>query len=220
LLVLIDKNGMAFVLLVMLALLPLAAGAQVAADRQVAAAARVQTSIDRQAASIRKQSGAGADRGGFFLLGPWQPRVRTTPRPVITGDCSRVAEDELKAIVSQASTEHGVDANLIRAVIEQESGGRPCAVSPKGAQGMMQLMPAAQADLGLANPIDPTENVRAGSRYLRQMLDKYRNNVPLALAAYNAGPGRVDEKGGIPNIPETEDYVSDIMEQLRTASVQ
>jgi soluble lytic murein transglycosylase-like protein len=146
--------------------------------------------------------------------------VRLTPRPVITGDCSRVPDAELQAIVTQAGAEAGGDANLIRAVIEQESGGRPCAVSPKGAQGMMQLMPAAQADLGVGNPFDAAENVRGGARYLKQMLDKYRNNVALALAAYNAGPGRVDEKGGIPNIPETEDYVADIMEQLRTASIQ
>ena len=99
-------------------------------------------------------------------------------------------------------------------VMLQESGFRPCAVSTAGAAGLMQIMPETADDLGLQDPFDPAANVDAGARYLKQMLDRYHGNTALALAAYNAGPGRTDKSNGIPQIAETVGYVSRILEAI------
>lgn len=123
-------------------------------------------------------------------------------------------EPALQKLIMAASERENVDPRVIRAVISRESGGKPCAVSPKGAQGLMQLMPATQVDLGVQDPFQPEDNVNGGVRYLRQMLDRYEGNVALALAAYNAGPQRVSAGGKIPDIPETQSYVMNILSQL------
>jgi soluble lytic murein transglycosylase-like protein len=197
-----------------LALLAQAAASEVN-QKQLDAAARMQESVRKQQASVRRQTSVPAATNGFFVLG-WKPAapVQTAVGQAATGDCDPVSEPELQAIVTDASTQHGVAAGLIRAMIAQESAGRACAVSPKGAQGLMQLMPATQADLGVRNPFDAAENVDAGTRYIRQLLDRYSNNLSLALAAYNAGPARVDEKSAIPDIPETQGYVSAILSEV------
>ena len=99
----------------------------------------------------------------------------------------------------------------MRAVVQVESGYNPYARSPKGALGLMQLMPATIQQFGVRNPFNPMENIRAGVSYLRQLLDRYSNNEALALAAYNAGPGAVDRHGeAVPPYRETRDYVSKI----------
>jgi soluble lytic murein transglycosylase-like protein len=103
---------------------------------------------------------------------------------------------------------------LLRAVMERESGFHPCAVSPKGAKGLMQLMPDTAAQLGVKDPFDPKENVDAGAHYLKQMLDRYKGDLSQALGAYNAGPAAVDQAGGVPDIPETLDYVKSILQKL------
>jgi soluble lytic murein transglycosylase-like protein len=103
---------------------------------------------------------------------------------------------------------NGVRTDLIRAVVQVESGFNPFAESPKGARGLMQLMPATVRQFGVRNPFNPVENVRAGVAYLRQLLDRYENNETLALAAYNAGPGAVDRSGQrVPPYRETQSYV-------------
>src|SRR5205085_361018 len=97
----------------------------------------------------------------------------------------------------------------------QESGSRPCAVSAKGAQGLMQLMPATSQQFGVADPFDARQNIQAGAKFLKQLLTRYGGDVTKALAAYNAGPGRVDQAGGaVPGIPETIHYVSSILSSL------
>jgi soluble lytic murein transglycosylase-like protein len=105
---------------------------------------------------------------------------------------------------------HGMDPNLVRAMVEVESGFETKAVSPKGAAGLMQIMPGTGKDLGLADAFDGATNLEAGIRYMRALLDAY-GDVRLALAAYNAGPGRVPKRGPIPDIPETRDYVAKVL---------
>ncbi|HNC99902.1 MAG TPA: transglycosylase SLT domain-containing protein, partial [Myxococcota bacterium] len=117
----------------------------------------------------------------------------------------------LDQAVQAASEETGLDSNLIRAVIHAESRGRTDAVSPKGALGPMQLMPATAAELGV-DPRDPVENIRGGSRYLAQMKKRFGSDA-LAVAAYNAGPGAVERHGGIPPYPETQAYVREVLAQ-------
>jgi soluble lytic murein transglycosylase-like protein len=120
----------------------------------------------------------------------------------------------LSALIDQNATKEGVKPELIRAVIEKESANRPCAISPKGAQGLMQLMPDTAQQFAVADPFDPKQNVEAGTKLLKQLLTKYNGDVSLALSAYNAGSGRVDQEGGIPQIRETINYVADILAKL------
>jgi soluble lytic murein transglycosylase-like protein len=106
---------------------------------------------------------------------------------------------------------NAIRPDLVRAVVQVESGFNPYARSPKGALGLMQLMPATIQQFGVRNAFNPEENLRAGAAYLRQLLDRYRNDEELALAAYNAGPGAVDKHGEtVPPYAETRDYVARI----------
>ena len=114
-------------------------------------------------------------------------------------------------LISEHSKNHGVRADLVRAVMQVESGFNPSARSPKGAMGLMQLMPSTATQSGVTNAFNPAENVRAGVAYLRELLDRYSNNEELALAAYNAGPGAVDKHGqSVPPYRETQSYVTRI----------
>jgi len=123
----------------------------------------------------------------------------------------------INAFIQAAATEHGVDPLLIKAVIKAESNFDPSAVSPKGAQGLMQLMPTTARDLQVADPFDPQENITGGTKYLRYLLDSYDGDVELSLAAYNAGPGNI--KGAIPNIPETRAYIAKVLDNYQSYRV-
>jgi len=130
---------------------------------------------------------------------------------------SRLYDD---LILEQARL-NGVRGDLVRAVVQVESAFNPAARSPKGAMGLMQLMPATAREFGVTNPFDPTQNVRAGVAYLRRLLDRYQNNEELALAAYNAGPGAVDRHGeSVPPYRETRHYVARINQMAGTRPIE
>jgi soluble lytic murein transglycosylase-like protein len=118
---------------------------------------------------------------------------------------------EFHNIVEEKAKKHNVDPKLVKAVISAESNWNPQAVSHKGAVGMMQLMPKTANDLGVGNRYNPEENIEGGVKYLKYLLDKFNGNLTLALAAYNAGPARVEKDNRVPSIPETINYVKRVM---------
>ena len=133
----------------------------------------------------------------------------------LPGGPHSLAAGRLDALVRAASSENNVDPKLVAAVIDAESHGDPSAVSRVGAEGLMQLMPGTAASYGVANPFDPYQNVDGGTRYLHDLLRRYRGNVRLAVAAYNAGPGAVDAAHGVPRFAETRAYVERVVAALR-----
>lgn len=116
-----------------------------------------------------------------------------------------------KKIISKASGKYGVDPRLIEAVIKAESGFNPDAVSDKGAEGLMQIMPKTQKMLDVSQPFNPSQNIDGGTKYLKGLIQKYNGDLPLALAAYNAGPKAVDQYGGVPPYQETQNYVKEVL---------
>jgi len=118
---------------------------------------------------------------------------------------------EMKEVIDTVSSRHHLDPDLINSVIHAESGFNPNAVSHKGAQGLMQLMPQTASQLGVANAFDPGANVEGGTRYLRELLERYNFDLIKALAAYNAGPQRVDQYHGVPPYYETRVYVARVV---------
>ena len=161
-------------------------------------------SIDQQLNSIARQREALRQ----------VPLVRARLNPALdekTEMCPAMPEEALAPVLESAAKAQRLPARLLHAVIAQESGFRSCAVSEKGAMGLMQLMPATADQFHVKDPFDPQENVDAGSKFLRQLLEKYKGDLSLSLAAYNAGGAKVDEAHGIPDIAETRDYVEAIV---------
>jgi soluble lytic murein transglycosylase-like protein len=172
-----------------------------------AAVAKQRAAVAAQREAVRQQAQSVRVRG---------PELPALARTLIASPpaCDPIPEQEVAPIIEAAAASEAVSSKLLRAVIEQESGWRACAVSPKGAAGLMQLMPATMEDLGVRDPFDPRESVGAGARFLKQLLGKYNGDISLALGAYNAGPSAVDEAGGIPEFQETRDYVAAILRRI------
>jgi hypothetical protein len=124
------------------------------------------------------------------------------------------SERELRAMAAKIAKDKGLNPRVFEALIEQESGFDPLAQSSVGAKGLTQLMPPTAREVGVSDPFDPIQNMNGGATYLRKMIDQFDGDLPRALAAYNAGPGRVSRSNGIPRIPETQNYVKGIMGKI------
>jgi hypothetical protein len=180
----------------------------------VGAFAQTVDALQQQRNSVMKQvvtvTGNAPPPATSFFTVPWI----NPPTTVAGASCDPMPADELEDLIDQSSAREDVDPELIRAVISRESGNRPCAVSAKGAQGLMQLMPVTAAELDVRDPFDPRQNVEAGTKLLKQLLSEYNGDVSLALSAYNADPSRVDREGGVPDIAETMNYVLHILSRM------
>lgn len=141
---------------------------------------------------------------------------RTTPPGLVPS--SETSKKEWESQITPLAEKYGIEEALVRAVIRMESGGQTAAVSHKGAMGLMQLMPGTAKMLGVADPFDPVQNLEGGIKYLSQLSDKYEGDLTKTLAAYNAGPGRVDAFGGIPPFKETQNYVKNVLSMYRRNS--
>ena len=166
--------------------------------------ASMQASLDQQRASVRRQTETAVPR---TLLSS-----AVTARP--DAACEPIAEPQLARMIDDAAKNQGVEPALVREVARQESAFQPCVVSSKGAEGLMQLMPSTQAQFQVRNPFDPRESLEAGSKLLKELIERYHGDLKLALGAYNAGPGRVDEAAGVPDIAETQNYVRVVLQRL------
>jgi soluble lytic murein transglycosylase-like protein len=169
--------------------------------------------VDGHAASYRLTDAEGVTH---FTNAPTDPRYRSMPGMSGTGagwlrlppGVQARFTEEIKEIAGR----HGVSASLVESVIRVESAFNPGAISRKGAQGLMQLMPQTASSLGVRNAFDPKQNIEGGVRHLRYLIDRYPGNLPLAVAAYNAGEGAVDRYRGIPPYAETQDYVRKVLQ--------
>jgi soluble lytic murein transglycosylase-like protein len=149
------------------------------------------------------------------LTDPPAPLPVTKPSPVIAAATpQQPTAAELQEILTRAGAQHNIDAELLASVVHAESGGLVHAVSRVGAQGLMQLMPGTAATLGVKDAFVAGQNVEGGTRYLDQLLTRYHDNIALALAAYNAGPGAVDRYHGIPPYRETRAYVARVIREF------
>jgi len=160
--------------------------------------AAMEASIGRQRTAVRKQVSV-MEAAGWFILPPPQPLPPSTTRlPASNAECPALSQQELQPLIEEAAKATGLKPDWLAALVRQKSDGRPCAVSPSGAQGLMQLMPATLEQFAVADPFDPRENLSGGARLLKQLLDLHAGDSAGALAAYNGWPANADRAGQSP----------------------
>jgi soluble lytic murein transglycosylase-like protein len=170
------------------------------------------TGYERLGATVRLQLAGGSAEI------PEDDLVRFEPEEVFPAARQPSLPVPYAELIRAAARKHGVDEELIASVIAVESNFNPRAVSSRLARGLMQLLPETAARLGVADVFDPAQNVDAGTRYLKELLERYNQNLALALAAYNAGPDRVEQFGGVPPFGETRGYVRRVTQRLKQHS--
>jgi soluble lytic murein transglycosylase-like protein len=153
-------------------------------------------------------------RGGGEMTVP-AGTVRGFVPDEVLDEVAGLPAGDLRELAAAAARRHGLDPGLVLSVVAVESSFRPGAVSPKGAQGLMQLMPRTAESLGVSDALDPAQNLDGGSRHLGQLLTLYGGDLAKALAAYNAGEGAVERHGGVPPFRETRAYVRKVLERYR-----
>jgi hypothetical protein len=199
----IKQTAMSFLRTITMAYLAGLAGFSVPVQAQVAAV----TEGDGKRVFMNDNGGAITVRLGVVtgtgVAGPSSYRTRGG---------KTVTREEMHEHARDAAERHQIDPALVRAIITAESAWNPNAISRKGAQGLMQLMPATANDLGVKDPFDPKQNIEGGVKHLRGLLEKYDGDLDRTLAAYNAGGGTVDRVGGVPNYRETRNYVQKIQD--------
>jgi soluble lytic murein transglycosylase-like protein len=184
------------------------------AQNAAAIRARMEESLRQQTESVARQL-KGVQAAQPRAPMPTLPPTRAL-RPILSTlrACDPISPGSFDPQIKAEADRQGVAPDLLKAVISAESAFVPCAVSDKGAMGLMQLMPGTAQAMGVSDPMDPADNLRGGVRYLGQLLERYGGDLTLALSAYNAGPGLVDKYGGVPPIPETQNYVREILKKL------
>ena len=196
-----------------------------ALEKQLASLQVQKQSVDRQLSAIQPRYATAPKAHSQAVTpanfsSPEVPReeLRMPAAPWATAgaylDCPPMPAFEADSLINSAAKREDLSPALLRSVIKRESAFRPCAISEKGAQGLMQLMPATADQFGVYDPFDPGENIRGGAAFLKQLLNRYGGDIKLALSAYNAGAQRVEEAGGVPAIAETQNYVAAITDDL------
>ena len=184
----------------------LASGMRLHADRHEVQGAKVVLYTAAGSTELDRSLVTSFEQEEFTQPPPAPPAQTPAAAPIASAAPNRTPRE----LVDEAAAHHGIPAKLLHSVVAAESGYRANAISPKGAIGLMQLMPDTAKEYGV-DPTNPAQNVQAGTAYLRDLLLKYNGNVPSALAAYNAGPGAVDRYQDIPPYPETRAYVGRVI---------
>jgi soluble lytic murein transglycosylase-like protein len=170
---------------------------------------RQELAAAKQRDAARVQAGMPEAKDAFFTV----PFSNALPAPP-SSSCEPADRKAVDSLISSAAQREGIKRELLQAVVETESGFDSCAASHKGAQGLMQLMPEVQKEFGVEDPFDAEKNISAGAGLLKRLLGEFKGDLKLALAAYNSGSARVAESKGVPDIPETRDYVERILTKL------
>jgi len=191
-------------------------GFDLVCDHQVAAGGKVRLYMDAAGTSFLEVNASEIASSEPVTL-PKSPAAKTsastTAAPANLPAPAKLSEAEMKPMLAAAGSRYDLDVDLLASVIRQESAGQVRAVSRAGAQGLMQLMPKTATDLGVANSFAPQQNIQGGTEYLNSLLERYDDNLPFALAAYNAGPAAVDRWHGIPPYAETQAYVARVIHE-------
>lgn len=179
----------------------------------------MQQSLEKQRGSLNKQVDSLRQQSASLPPLDQDPFFSAAPSVAAEFDCSPLPRPDVDSLIQHAANKNSLDAGLLRAVMKQESAFHPCAISAKGAQGLMQLMPSTAEQFHVTDPFDPEQNVQAGAAFLRQLLGKYKGDLKSSLVAYNAGANRAG-RTDLPIPAETQSYLANIFADLGMQRVE